>query len=201
MAKKGISKNSRAARRGAEDRFESNESKQLAKEPRLEETDKISPMIRSSLEKNQQLLKEKLQSKSDKKKDLMNRLNGIKTSAISKKSGSSNLISKSIKSKQRKFLSVDGRLGHKIDASIRRNRMVANVRKTGWEKINEMAKNSLNDDLIAKMDSVKKDEIDIEDEIAKENQMDLDNEEITESKIDSIEIIEKPNLFAMLSEE
>lgn len=201
MAKKGISKNSRAARRGAEDRFESNESKQLAKEPRLEETDKISPMIRSSLEKNQQLLKEKLQSKSDKKKDLMNRLNGIKTSAISKKSGSSNLISKSIKSKQRKFLSVDGRLGHKIDASIRRNRMVANVRKTGWEKINEMAKNSLNDDLIAKMDSVKKDEIDIEDEIAKENQMDLDNQEITESKIDSIEIIEKPNLFAMLSEE
>lgn len=199
MAKKGVSKNSRAARRGEVDRFESAESHELAKEPRLEETDKISPMIRSSLEKNQQLLREKLQTRSEKKKDLMNRLSGLKSGAISKRSSSTNLISKTIKSKQRKFLSVDGRLGHKIDASIRRNRMVANVRKTGWEKINEMAKDSLNDELIAKMDSVKKDDLDIEEEIAKENQMDLDADEVAEEE--KIDILEKPNLFALLQEE
>lgn len=195
MAKRTISKNSRAARRGEVDRFESAESSELAKEPRLEKTDIISPMIRSSLEKNQQLLKEKLQTKAEKKKDLLNRLNGIKSGAVSKR-GSSTLVSKTVKSKQRKFLSVDGRLGHKIDASIRRNRMVANVRKTGWEKINELAKSSLNDELIAKMDSVKKDNQDIEEEIARENNMDLDGEEA-----DTVALVEKPNLYALLDQE
>lgn len=191
MVKKGgISKHSRAARRGELDKFESSEAQELAKQPRHESTDVITPMIRSSLDKNQQLLNNKLTSRVEKKKQALEMLkNGVANNATGIKKKNS-LISKTIKSKQRKFLSVDGRLGNKIEKSIRRNKIVANLRKTGWEKINELARDSLNDDLITHMDSVKKTTDDVEDELA----MEINGEE-------EEQLVEKPNMFSLLAEE
>ncbi|GMM28472.1 Ecm1 protein [Martiniozyma asiatica (nom. inval.)] len=191
MVKKGgISKHSRAARRGELDKFESSEAQELAKQPRHESTDVITPMIRSSLDKNQQLLNNKLTSRVEKKKQALEMLkNGVANNATGIKKKNS-LISKTIKSKQRKFLSVDGRLGNKIEKSIRRNKIVANLRKTGWEKINELARDSLNDDSITHMDSVKKTTDDVEDELA----MEINGEE-------EEQLVEKPNMFSLLAEE
>lgn len=200
MAKRGvISKHSRAARRGEIDKFESAEAKELKQEPRLQSTDTVSPLIRASLEKNQQLLSEKAQTRAQKKKDIVAKMRQMTAGSIGGKKAT-NMVSKTIKTKQRKFLSVDGRLGAKIEASVKRNRIVANLRKTGWEKINQLAKNSLNDELISKMDSVKKDNLDIEEEIAKENNMEVDDAE-EESVSAKFEIVEKPNIFALLEEE
>jgi hypothetical protein len=191
MVKKGgVSKHSRAARRGEVDVFDSSEAKELASIPRLEKTDTVSPLIRASLNKNQQLLSEKMKklSRTDAK---LKPGDKIVTAHLNRKK--QHMVSKTIRSKQSKFTSVEGRLGKKIENALNRNKRVANLRKTGWDKINEIAKTSLKDDLVSKMNSEKKTGEDIEEELLDEMR---DDEEVVESfKVQTI------NPYALLEEE
>lgn len=190
MAKKGgISKNSRAARRGQVDQFTSSEAKELASIPRLEKTDTVTPLIRSSLGKNQQLLNEKLNRVT--RKDMkLKPGDHIITNHTNKKK--QHMVSKTIRTKQHKFESVDGRLGKKIEEALKRKKRVSNLRKTGWEKINEIAKHSLTDELITQIDSEKKTNADIEDELADE----MRDDEVVDEVIPSAK-----NPFDLLTEE
>lgn len=163
--KKGISKHSRAARRGQEDPFESSETKELASIPRLEKTDTISPFIRSSVNKNQQLLNQKM-NKSSRSDNKLKPGDNIVANHLNKKK--QHMVSKTIRSKHHKFQNIDGRLGKKIENALNRKKRIANLRKTGWDKINELAKDSLSNDLISTIDSEKKTKTDIEEELAEE---------------------------------
>lgn len=68
--------------------------------------------------------------------------------------------------------------------------MVSNLRKTGWDKINEIAKGSLDNDLLTSAESEKKNNEDVENELLDE--MRDDEEEI---------VVESKNPFELLGEE
>lgn len=188
MARKEASKHSRAARRGQVDTFDSSESKELASIPRLEKTDTVTPLIRASLSKNQQLLNDKLNRKNDIK---LKPGDHVITTHINKKK--QHMISKTVRSKIHRFQNFDGRLGRKVENALKRKQKIGNLRKTGWDKINEIAKQSLTDELLAQMDSEKKTNADVEDEMLDEMK---DDKEI----IDEIKIQQK-NPFELLQEE
>ncbi|GMM45898.1 Ecm1 protein [Pichia kluyveri] len=191
MAKKGgVSKHSRAARRGEVDPFNSTEAKELSSIPRLENTDTISPLIRASLTKNQQLLNDKL-SRSGKNEMKLKPGDHVITTHNNKKK--QHMVSKTIRSKQHRFQSVDGRLGKKIENALNRKKKIGNLRKTGWDKINEIAKNSLQNELIIKSNSEKITNEDLEDELADEMK---DDEEILEEVTQNTN-----NPFELLAEE
>ncbi|KAG0682084.1 60S ribosomal protein subunit export [Pichia californica] len=188
--KKGLSKNSRAARRGQENPFESSETKELASIPRLEKTDTITPLIRSSVNKNQQLLNQKMNKSSRTDVKLKPGDNFITDHNNKKKQ---HMVSKTVRSKQHKFQNIDGRLGKKVENALNRKKRIANLRKTGWEKINELAKNSLDNELIISVDSEKKTTADIEAELAEEMMGDYE-EEIQP-------VVESKNPYDLLGEE
>jgi macrodomain Ter protein organizer (MatP/YcbG family) len=191
MAKKsGVSKHSRAARRGEADPFASAEAKELAAIPRLENTDTISPLIRSSLSKNQQLLNDKM-SRIAKKDSKLKPGDHIITAHLNKKK--SHMVSKTVRTKQHRFQNVEGRLGKKIEDAMKRKKIIANLRKTGWDKINEVAKYSLTDEIVSRIDSEKKTNADIEDEIADEMK---DDEEVLQEVL-----VASKNPFELLAEE
>ncbi|GMG41216.1 unnamed protein product [Ambrosiozyma monospora] len=120
MAKK-ISKHSRAARRGEIDVSATNENRDLENIPRLHKTDTISPMIRASAEKNQQLLSQRLQKKKS------------KTGRVGKNEGLS-------KVRQKRGSILSDKLSSKIDASIARANMIKFTRKNSWEQTNKLTK-------------------------------------------------------------
>ncbi|KAH3664160.1 hypothetical protein OGAPHI_004874 [Ogataea philodendri] len=126
MAKK-ISKHSRAARRGEVD-VSTGEARDLEKVPRLEKTDTIGPMIRASASKNESLLRQKMEKKAAKS-------SGAKAKASA--------ISKAVKTRRKKALIIDGRLGSKIEASINRAKEIKSTRKSGWDAINKDARASV----------------------------------------------------------
>lgn len=187
MAKKGISKHSRAARRGEIDPFESAETKELASIPRLENTDTVSPLIRSSINKNQQLLNDKM-SKISKASTKLKPGDNIVTMHNNKKK--QHMVSKTIRTKHHKFQNIEGRLDMKIEKALKRKKLVGNLRKTGWERINEIAKSSLSNDLIAHTNSETKTDADIDEEIIDE--MREDDEPLE---------VENQNPFSSLAEE
>lgn len=187
MAKKEASKHSRAARRGQVDTFDSSESKDLASIPRLQKTDTVTPLIRASLSKNQQLLNDKLSRKNNIK---LKPGDHVITTNLNKKK--QHMISKTVRSKIHRFQNFDGRLGKKMEEALKRKQKVGNLRKTGWDKINEIAKQSLTDENIAQMNSEKKTNADIEDEMLDEMK---DDEEIIE------EIKTQKNPFELLMED
>lgn len=113
MAKKGISKHSRAARRGE---VESGEAKDLDQVPKLESETKKS-IIRSSI-LSENLLAKKLENKRNKNKR----------------------VSKNINSRNR-VQNLGGILNTKIANSKARYNFVNTSRKSGWDKINEAIKN------------------------------------------------------------
>lgn len=187
MAKKEISKNSRAARRGQVNPFESSETKELASIPRLQKTDTVTPLIRTSVSKNQQLLNNKM-NKSARSDAKLKPGDHFITNHINKKK--QHMVSKTVRSKQHRFQNIDGRLGTKIENALRRKKMVSNLRKTGWDKINEIAKGSLDNDLLTSAESEKKNNEDVENELLDE--MRDDEEEI---------VVESKNPFELLGEE
>jgi hypothetical protein len=191
MAKKGgVSKNSRAARRGEVDQFSSSEAKELSAIPRLENTDTVSSLIRSSISKNQQLLNDKL-NRINKKDGKLKPGDHVITAFLSKKK--QHMVSKTVRSKQHRFQNVDGRLGKKIEDALKKQKKIGNLRKTGWDKINEIAKQSLANELVTQMDSEKKTNEDLEDELYDEMK---DDDDILE------EIKAQPkNPFGFLPEE
>ena len=187
MAKKGLSKNSRAARRGDVNPFESSEAKELASIPRLEKTDTVSPLIRSSVNKNQQLLNDRM-TKASREGTKLKPGDNIVTMHNNKKK--QHMVSKTIRTKTHRFQNVDGRLGKKIENALKRKKLIATLRKTGWDKVNEIAKNSLSNDLVSQIDSEKKTDADVEEEIIDE--MRDDDEPL---------IVENKNPFGFLQEE
>ncbi|AWU74915.1 hypothetical protein CAS74_003275 [Pichia kudriavzevii] len=191
MARKGgVSKNSRAARRGDADPFTSSEAKELAAIPRLENTDTVSSIIRSSLSKNQRLLNDKVNRLSKNENKLKPGDHIITTHANKKRQ---HMVSKTVRSKQSKFLNIDGRLSKKIENALNRKKKIANLRKAGWEQINEVAKKSLEDDIVSKINSEKQTNQDLEDQLLDEMR---DDDEIVQ------EIVKKQqNPFALLPEE
>lgn len=191
MAKKGsISKNSRAARRGQVDVFTSSETKELENLPRLENTDTISSLIRSSVNKNQQLLNNKI-LKSSRHLNKLKPGDNVITNHLNKKK--QHMVSKTVRSKQLKFKNIDGRLGKKIEDALRKKKIISNLRKTGWDKINEIAKTSLDNDLVSKMNSEKKTVEDIDNEIIDEMRDEADIHEIIQQQ--------PKNPFGLLTEE
>ncbi|KAG7693416.1 hypothetical protein KL951_004437 [Ogataea haglerorum] len=120
MAKK-ISKHSRAARRGEISEI-TGEAKDLENVPRLEKTDTIGPMIRASASKNEHLLRQKMERKTSKSKSA---------------------ISKAIKTRRKKAVIIDGRLGSKIEASINRAKEIQSMRKANWDTINKQLKEAV----------------------------------------------------------
>ncbi|KAG7831815.1 hypothetical protein KL920_000150 [Ogataea angusta] len=128
MAKK-ISKHSRAARRG-EISETTGEARDLEKVPRLEKTDTIGPMIRASASKNEDLLRQKMEKRA------------------SKSSKSKSAISKAVKTRRKKALVIDGRLGSKIEASINRAKEIQSMRKANWDTINKQAKEAVKSRLL-----------------------------------------------------
>lgn len=127
MAKK-VSKHSRAARRGEIDIVDG-KAKDLQHVPRAEKTDTIGPMIRATA-KNEELLKNKMEKKS------------LSKLSSSKRNKASN-ISKTTKFKQKRAITLDGRLSAKIEQSINRSRDVQSARKANWDLINKNAKESV----------------------------------------------------------
>ncbi|KAG7877413.1 hypothetical protein KL938_004169 [Ogataea parapolymorpha] len=128
MAKK-ISKHSRAARRG-EISEATGEARDLERVPRLEKTDTIGPMIRASASKNEDLLRQKMEKKA------------------SKSNKSKSAISKAIKTRRKKAVVIDGRLGSKIEASINRAKEIQSMRKANWDTINKQAKEAVKSKLL-----------------------------------------------------
>lgn len=188
MARKEASKHSRAARRGQVDTFDSSESKELASLPRLEKTDTVTPLIRASLSKNQQLLNDKLNRKNEVK---LKPGDHVITANLNKKK--QHMISKTIRSKIHRFQNFDGRLGKKVENALKRKQKISNLRKTGWDKINEIAKQSLTNEIVAKMNSETKTNVDIENEM-------LDDMKDEEEIIEEIQSQQK-NPFELLGEE
>lgn len=152
MAKKGASKNSRAARRGEIDPFSNSETEHLSSIPRLEKTDTVIPLIRASLSKNQQLLNDKL-DKTTRREMKLKPGDHIITAHSNKKK--QYMVSKTIRSKQHRFHTMEGRLSKK-SKRLKKKKKVGNLRKTGWDKINEIAKSSLTDEIITQIDSEKR---------------------------------------------
>lgn len=176
MAKKGApSKNTRAARRGQEDPFASSETQQLSSIPRLENTDTVSSLIRASIGKNQQLLNDKL-SRIAKKDVKLKPGDHIISTHLNKKK--QHMVSKTVRTKQHRFNNIDGRFGKKIENALNKKKIIGNLRKTGWDKINEIAKHSLTDEIITQMNSEKKTNEDVEAELYDE--MKDDNEILEE---------------------
>ncbi len=76
---------------------------------------------------------------------------------------------------------------------MNRKKKIANLRKAGWEQINEVAKKSLEDDIVSKINSEKQTNQDLEDQLLDEMR---DDDEIVQ------EIVKKQqNPFALLPEE
>ncbi|VEU19723.1 DEKNAAC100501 [Brettanomyces naardenensis] len=140
---RSTSKRSRAARRGELEAEEQEDLKvnDLDSVPRLEKTDIIGPIIRASLKKNGQLLTDKL-TKKHRHSALKTGSTEILDAGVHKRKQHA-MLSKTVRSRRRRGVTVDGRLATKIETSLERRRNLRFVRRSDWDKVNEMAKESV----------------------------------------------------------
>ena len=195
---RSISRRSRAARRGEVDPDIEQDAQvqQLDSLPRAENTDVIGPMIRASLKKNQRLLSKKLEKKQHRaSKDVTESIIG---GGIHKKKHT-NMISRAVKSRRRRGISVNGRLSKRIEEKVKRRNQRRYLRSSDWAAVNKMAKES-----VTKEDAETTGKIPSE-ETADEMDTDpLQEDEIKQSDEQINEVEEKKtnkNLFALLDEE
>ncbi|KAF6008981.1 hypothetical protein HII12_003870 [Brettanomyces bruxellensis] len=185
---RAISRRSRAARRGEVDPDVEQDSQiqQLDSLPRAENTDVIGPMIRASLKKNQRLLDIKLE-----KKHHRNSKDVTETHT--------NMISRAVKSRRRRGVSVNGRLSKRIEETIKRRNQRRYLRSSDWDAVNKMAK-----DAVTKEDVDAAGKIPSKDRVDDEMDMDEvheDKKNLSENLTDQIEEKKTKNMFDLLEEE
>ncbi|QOU21018.1 hypothetical protein BRETT_000735 [Brettanomyces bruxellensis] len=195
---RAISRRSRAARRGEVDPDVEQDSQiqQLDSLPRAENTDVIGPMIRASLKKNQRLLDIKLEKKHHRNsKDVTETVVG---GGIHKKKHT-NMISRAVKSRRRRGVSVNGRLSKRIEETIKRRNQRRYLRSSDWDAVNKMAK-----DAVTKEDVDAAGKIPSKDRVDDEMDMDEvheDKKNLSENLTDQIEEKKTKNMFDLLEEE
>lgn len=126
MARREISKHSRAARRAQADEPE---SKELSKLPRVSDKADMASYIVRTANRNEELLRKKLE-----KKKIAGKRDGpthkiLSTGGITKSN-----------SRVTRALAFDGKLSKKIERSKNRGRTIQN-RRTTWEQVNAQLKN------------------------------------------------------------
>ncbi|CAG97808.1 Ecm1p [Kluyveromyces lactis] len=195
MAKKPISKHSRAARRSE---AAEPEAKALETLPRTEKTDFAASLIRTA-NKNEQLLEAKLNKRGPRnKKKSLGRV------------GKQQLDDSSLtSSKVMRVLNVNNRLDGKRERAIHRAKYVQSARKAGWDSTNAKIRDELNILQNIQPVSEEKDQADNQDngkETGDEQSMDDNEVEVYDSaKVQqSTELPVQPsnvNTFASLEDE
>jgi hypothetical protein len=143
---KPVSKHSRAARRNEID--ESN-PKDLKNLPRVEKTDVTSAIIRATVKKNEDLLRNKQEKKEQ-----------SRITKVKKKVPTTNLN----KDKMEKALNLNDKLEIKILKSKQKAKMVQTARKANWDMINTLARKELDVETEGETDGQVQDEDAMEEE-------------------------------------